>query len=265
VTNDVAPWVQEKLGNREQLDRTIHRLPGFKYVAPYSGQIVSKVGNAVSGVGTTIFKAASALTAGTLVFFLNFAIMLYAMFFFFINGPAILTKIFYYIPLNSRDEKKLLNGFRSMAQATIKGILVVGVVQGFLAALAFWIAGIPSVLFWGTVMSVLSVVPNIGTALVWVPASLYLFIKGDMVAAFGLFVWCALIVGSIDNLIRPVLVGKDTEMHELLVFLSTLGGITMFGLEGFVLGPMFALLFLTVWDIYGNVFKDVLPKPGELD
>jgi predicted PurR-regulated permease PerM len=86
-----------------------------------------------------------------------------------------------------------------------------------------------------------------------------------MVAAFGLFVWCALIVGSIDNLIRPVLVGKDTEMHELLVFLSTLGGITMFGLEGFVLGPMFALLFLTVWDIYGNVFKDVLPKPGELD
>jgi predicted PurR-regulated permease PerM len=264
VTQNVAPWVQEKIGNKAELERSLHRLPGFKYVTPYSEQIVNGVGDAVSGLGNTMFKAASALTAGTLVFFVNFAIMLYAMFFFFIDGPAILDKMLYYLPLHSRDERKLLNGIRSTARATIKGIVVIGAIQGCLAGLAFWAAGIPSPLFWGTVMAVLSVVPNVGSALIWVPACIYLFIKGDTTAATLVFLWCAVVVGSADNVLRPILVGKDTQMPELLVLLSTLGGLTMFGLEGFILGPGLALIFLTIWDIYGAVFKDVLPKAGDL-
>jgi predicted PurR-regulated permease PerM len=113
-------------------------------------------------------------------------------------------------------------------------------------------------------MAVLSVVPNVGSALIWVPACIYLFIKGDTTAATLVFLWCAVVVGSADNVLRPILVGKDTQMPELLVLLSTLGGLTMFGLEGFILGPGLALIFLTIWDIYGAVFKDVLPKAGDL-
>ncbi len=259
VTENVKPWVQENLSTKEDINQNLTRLPGYRYVSPYREQIISRVGETVSGVSNTIFKHASALTAGTLIFFVNFAIMLYAMFFFFISGPEILDKILNYIPLKNQDEQKLLKGFRSMARATIKGLVVIGAVQGTLAGMALWAAGIPSALFWGTMMAVLSMVPNVGSAIIWLPACIYLFIKGQTTAGVLVFIWCAVVVGSADNVLRPILVGKDTEVPELLVLLSTLGGLTMMGLEGFVLGPVLALLFLTVWDIYGAAFKEVLP------
>jgi predicted PurR-regulated permease PerM len=263
VTENARPWIQEKISNKDQLNDSLHKLPGFKYLTPYSEQIMEKVGGAVSGLGNFFIARASALTAGTLVFFLNFGIMLYAMFFFLIDGPAVLNRIFYYIPLQHKDEKRLVSGFRSMARATIKGLVIIGIVQGTLAGLALWAAGVPSALFWGTVMAVLSMIPNIGSALVWAPASIYLFIKGDMVAGGLVFAWCALVVGSVDNILRPILVGKDTQVPELLVLVSTLGGLTLWGLEGFILGPVLALLFLTIWDIYGVTFKDSLPHVGD--
>jgi predicted PurR-regulated permease PerM len=105
-------------------------------------------------------------------------------------------------------------------------------------------------------------VPAIGTSLVWVPAAIVLAVSGHMVKAVGLFLFCGAVVGSMDNLLRPRLVGKDTQMHELLIFLGTLGGIMMFGVAGFVIGPIIAALFLTVWDIYGESFRDILPAVG---
>ncbi len=264
VTQDVVPWAQENL-TRDELNEHIVQLPGYQYVKPYRDAILTKVSGVVGGLGNFIFRRASAFTAGTLVFFLNFAIMLYAMFFFFISGPSILNKILYYLPLENRDEKKLVNGFRSMARATIKGLFVIGVVQGALAGLALWVAGVPSALFWGTVMAVLSMVPNIGSALVWLPACVYLYVKGQTVAAVLVFLWCALVVGSADNVLRPILVGKETEMPELMVFISTVGGLAMMGLSGFILGPLLAVLFLTIWEIYGTTFKDILPSAGDIE
>lgn len=262
LTEDVKPWVQENMGNREDINDSLRKMPGYKYVAPYRGPIVKKVSELVGGMGNFVFQHLSSFTAGAVVFFLNFAIMLYAMFFFLLDGPAILSKILYYMPLESKDERKILDGFRSMARATIKGLVVVGAVQGGLAGLALWAAGIPSVLFWSTLMAVLSVLPNIGCALVWMPACVYLFITGKTTAGVLVFIWCAVVVASADNVLRPMLVGKDTKVHELLVLVSTLGGLTLLGLEGFILGPVLALVFLTVWDIYGTAFKDVLPKSG---
>ena len=261
VAETVTPWVQDHLGTRRDIDQSLRQIPGFTRLSAYREPILQKVSGWVSGLGNLVIKTVSAATAGAMLFFVKFAIMLYAMFFFFISGPAVLKKILYYMPLENRDEERLLNGFMSMARATIKGLVVIGFLQGGLAGLAFWAAGIPSALFWGTLMAVLSIVPNVGSALVWVPACIYLFLSGQTSAGTGVFLWCALVVGSADNLLRPILVGKDTKVHELLVLLSTLGGLTMMGLEGFILGPMMALLFLTVWDIYGVAFKDVLPKP----
>jgi predicted PurR-regulated permease PerM len=124
--------------------------------------------------------------------------------------------------------------------------------------------GIEGAALWGTVMAVLSVLPGIGTALIWIPAVIYLFVIGRAGAATGLLIWCAAVVGTIDNVLRPFLVGKDTKMSDLLILLSTLGGIVLFGFTGFVVGPIVAALFVTVWDLYGMAFADILPEPDSL-
>jgi predicted PurR-regulated permease PerM len=141
----------------------------------------------------------------------------------------------------------------------MKGTAVIGLIQGTAAGIAFAVVGIPSAVFWGTVMTVLSIIPGIGTALVWVPAAVILAAQGLWIKAIGLTLFCGLVVGSVDNLLRPRLVGKDTEMHDLMILLSTLGGIVLFGLTGFIIGPIVAALFVTVWDMYGVFFKDLLP------
>ena len=128
------------------------------------------------------------------------------------------------------------------------------------APIAFAVAGIDNAVFWGTVMAVLSIIPSIGSALVWGPASVILIVEGNVGAGIGLLVFCALIVGSLDNLLRPMLVGKDTRMHELMIFFGTLGGIMMFGIAGIFIGPLIASLFVTVWELYGIAFADFLPE-----
>jgi predicted PurR-regulated permease PerM len=140
---------------------------------------------------------------------------------------------------------------------------VIGIIQGTLAGLAFAVVGIDGALFWGTIMAVLSIIPAVGAAFVWIPAVIYLFATSQVAAGIGLLVWCGIVVGSTDNVLRPILVGKDTKMPDLLVLLSTLGGIGVYGALGVIIGPIIAALFLTVWELYGEAFKDVLPEVRE--
>jgi len=114
--------------------------------------------------------------------------------------------------------------------------------------------------FWGTVMAVLSIIPSVGSALVWGPAAIILIIQGHVTGGIGLLIFCGVVVGSLDNVLRPILVGKDTKMHELMIFFGTLGGIIMFGITGIFIGPLIASLFVTIWEIYGVAFKDILPE-----
>ena len=190
--------------------------------------------------------------------------MLYAMFFFLRDGGMIIERIFYYTPLDHEDEMRVLERLTSVTRATIKGTLVIGMIQGALAGVGFWFAGIGGAAFWGTIMTVLSVVPGIGAALVWVPAVIYLFIIGQSWTAVLLLAWCAAVVGTIDNVLRTRLVGKDAKMPDLLILLGTLGGLFLFGPIGFIVGPLVCGLFLTVWDIYGTTFKDILPPVRSL-
>ena len=153
----------------------------------------------------------------------------------------------------------MLEKFTSVTRATLKGTAVIGILQGIVAGLAFAVVGIPSAVFWGTIMTILSVIPGIGSALVWGPAAVILAASGHYAKAIGLALFCGLVVGSLDNFLRPRLVGKDTQMHELLILFGTLGGIFMFGAVGIIIGPIVAALFVTVWEIYGVAFKEVLP------
>jgi predicted PurR-regulated permease PerM len=254
------PWVTEQLGNKDALSASIRSLPFYEQIAPYQGEIAEKISAMVGAVSSFIVDKVSAMTLGTVQFFFYLFVMLYSMFFFLIDGDKMLEKALYYLPLEDTEERRMLERFTSVTRATLKGTLVIGIIQGGLAGAAFWVAGIPSAVFWGAVMAVLSIIPSVGSAIVWGPAAIILIVTGSMVSGIGLGVFCAVVVGSVDNLLRPVLVGKDTQMHELMIFFGTLGGIMMFGIAGMIIGPIIAALFLTIWDIYGVVFQDVLPE-----
>jgi len=161
----------------------------------------------------------------------------------------------------------LLERFTSVTRATVKGTLVVGVIQGALGGLGFLFVGLSGAAFWGTVMAVLSMIPAVGAALVWVPAVIYLLTVGEIVKGVILLVWSAIVVSSSDNILRPRLVGRDAKMPDLMILVSTLGGLTMFGATGIILGPILAALFLTLWDLYGEAFGQELDEvvmPGEI-
>ena len=259
VAQGVAPWVEQEISQPNELDRLLQRLPFADRLAPYQDQITAKLAEFAGKVGTFLVGSIAAGTRGTAVFFFNLFVMLYSLFFFLIDGRSLLNKILYYMPLSSEQEYRMVERFTSVARATIKGTLVIGVVQGGLAGIALAVVGIKGAAFWGTIMAVLSIIPGVGTALVWIPAVVYLVAVDRMGAAIGLFIWCAAVVGSVDNVLRPWLVGKDTKMPDLLILLGTLGGLFLFGAAGIIIGPIVAALFVTIWDIYGVAFEEFLP------
>ena len=184
--------------------------------------------------------------------------MLYTMFFFLLGGPGLLRGVLAYLPLTEGDKERMLERFVSVTRATLKGSVLIGVAQGTLGGLAFWAVGIDGALFWGAMMTVLSIIPGIGGALVWVPAAIVLVATGEIWRGIGLAAFCGLGIGSVDNLLRPILVGRDTQMHELMIFFSTLGGLLLFGAMGFILGPILAALFVTAWEMFGTTFRSEL-------
>jgi predicted PurR-regulated permease PerM len=260
----VKTWVAEYSQDWGKLEPVLTSLPFYDQLKPYKQDIITKLGSAVASISTFILGSLSSVTVMTVNFVILSFIFLYVMFFFLQEGESVLNKLLYYLPLEDREERRLLDKFTSVTRATLKGTAVIGILQGGLAGLAFWIVGIPQAVFWGMVMTVLSVIPSIGTGLVWFPASLILAARGEYLAAVGLLLFCGLIVSSLDNILRPRLVGKDTQMHDLLIFLGTLGGLSMFGIIGFIVGPIIVALFVTLWDIYGEAFREYLPKVGKV-
>lgn len=263
VSQGAGEWFQEQAGRLEELRRMAERIPFASRLLPESGSLVEQFREVATRTGGALMGSVAAATRGTLSFFLQLFILLYAMFFFLLDGPAILRKILYYIPLEPEEEEALLERFVSVTRATLKGSLLIGAIQGALAGLAFLVAGVPGAAFWGTVMVVLSVIPAIGAAFVWIPAVIYLLLVGKVAAGLGLLVWCAVVVSTIDNFLRPRLVGRDARMSDLLILLSTLGGIFMFGAVGFIVGPIVAALFVSIWHIYGETFSAWLPAVPE--
>lgn len=267
VSDQAIPWLRQHVGAASTFnlhDWLVQRFPALADYVPSQEQLLQHVGTAAKSAGAFLVSLLSRMTATTAAFILNLFVMLYAMFFFFKDGQRILERIFYYLPLSDEDEARMLARFTSITRATIKGTVVIGIIQGTLAGIAFWVAGIQGAAFWGTMMTILSIVPGIGAALVWVPAVIILFINAQYLTATLLLVWCAAVVGTIDNFLRPALVGRDAKMPDLLILIGTLGGLFLFGPIGFIVGPIVCGLFLTVWDIYGATFKEVLPPVKSL-
>jgi predicted PurR-regulated permease PerM len=255
-----GPWVEENLGDTEHVVAWLEKIPLIHVMYPEQDELIATLDKLVDSISEIFVSGLSDITGGTATFFFLTFVLLYSMFFFLIYGDKLLYKILYYFPLTDEQESRLLEKFTKVTRATLKGTFIIGVVQGTVAALAMWVAGIPYTIFWGAIMAVLSIIPAIGPGLIWLPAGIVLIASGQTGAGVGLILFCAIVVGSIDNVLRPIMVGRDTEMPDLMIFLSTLGGISMFGISGVVIGPLIAAVFLTIWDIYGTTFKDILPK-----
>lgn len=196
-----------------------------------------------------------AVGQNTLRFAIMFFLMLYLLFFFLRDGKKITDLIIHTLPIGDDSERLLLAKFAEVSRATIKGTLVVGMVQGMIGGITFSLLGIESAIFWGVVMILLSILPAIGSALVWLPAAIYLITSGMLIKGLILIAVGVFIIGMIDNILRPILVGRDTKMPDYLILLSTLGGISLIGISGFVLGPVIAAFFLAIWTMFANEYN----------
>lgn len=209
-----------------------------------------KLSSSFSEAGQFIASKAVSIGQNTFNFVISLGVMLYLLFFLLRDGAILADRIKYAIPLSSDHKRHLFRKFTTVIRATVKGNIAVAATQGFLGGLIFWILGLKGALLWGVAMAFLSLLPAIGAALIWGPAAIYLMITGELGKGITLIVFGVVVIGLVDNILRPILVGKDTQMPDYVVLISTIGGMSLFGLNGFVIGPVIAALFIAAWDLF---------------
>ncbi|MDF3029629.1 MAG: hypothetical protein K0R03_187 [Moraxellaceae bacterium] len=214
------------------------------------GSLQEKISAAAMQGSRSLVSQAVTVGQNTFSFLTSFVIMLYLLFFLLRDGAALALRIRQAIPLGMRYKQRLLAKFTTVIRATIKGSFVVAAVQGALGGIIFALLGIEGAVLWGAVMAFLSLLPALGAALVWAPVAIWFLATGEMVKGAVLIAFGVLAIGLIDNLLRPLLVGKDTQMPDYVVLISTLGGLMLFGMSGFIIGPVIAALFIATWDLF---------------
>lgn len=227
---------------------------------PALNSLLSKIGMDISSLKANAIDAAMssgkfiaghALTIGqnTFGFVVSLALMLYITFFMLRDGSYLVDLMVRALPLGDTRERMLFALFAEVTRATIKGNMVIAMLQGFIGGVTLWALGIHGAILWGVLMTIASLIPAVGSALVWVPIAIYFAAIGDITSALILTGIGAGIIGMLDNVLRPILVGRDTKLPDYIVLLSTLGGIAIFGVNGFVVGPVMAALFIAFWGI----------------
>lgn len=191
----------------------------------------------------------------TLQFFIGFGIMLYLLFFLFRDGAELGRSIRRAIPLDDDYTRQFLEKFTAVVRATVKGNIIIAMIQGTIGGVAFWLLGIEAALLWGVMMTFFSMLPAVGAALVWAPAAVWFIVSGSWAKGVILILVGVLVIGLVDNLLRPPLVGKGTRMPDYVVLISTVGGISLVGINGFVIGPLIAAMFIAAWSLLAEEQK----------
>ncbi len=246
----------------DQVNRSFPAIEGFlnRFDLSFS-ELRDRLVTAVAGAGQFLAKQVLGFGQNTFQFLLNLALMTYLAFFLLRDGTRLVELLVQALPLGDERERLIFRKFAEVTRATVKGNLLIAIIQGALGALIFWILGLTGAILWGVVMAIFSLLPAIGAAVVWVPAAIYLAAVGDYVPAIILTAFGAIVIGLADNLLRPILVGRDTKLPDYIVLLSTLGGLVMFGINGFVMGPLVAALFMAFWGIFIREFNEEEPVP----
>jgi predicted PurR-regulated permease PerM len=210
-------------------------------------ELQARLAGGMAEAGQFIAGQAISIGQNTFDFVVSLFITSYLAFFLIRDGNDLSRSIRRAIPLAADDQKVLLDTFATVIRATVKGNLLVAALQGLLGGIAFWYLDVTGALLWGVLMAFLSLLPAVGAGLVWAPVAVYFYVTGAIVESLSLVAYGVLVIGLVDNLLRPVLVGKSTRMPDYLVLITTLGGMAVFGINGFVLGPAIAALFIAVW------------------
>jgi predicted PurR-regulated permease PerM len=246
ILDSIPPWASEYL-NRFGLSN----LSGVK----------ERLSSGLSEASTVVALHALKIGQNTFNFFISLFVMLYLLFFLLRDGDHIYRRIREAVPLRSEHKRALFKKFAVVIRATVKGNLVVAILQGGLGGLIFWLLGVQAPLLWAALMTILSLLPAVGSAMIWFPVAIYLLASGATSKGVILLLYGTLVISLVDNFVRPILVGKDTKMPDYLVLVSTLGGIAVFGVNGFVLGPIVAAMFLSVWDLFGASNGEIPSNP----
>lgn len=225
--------------------------------------VTDKVSGVLMQAGQYVTTKALAIGQNTFQFLVQAVVMLYLLFFLVRDGDLLAQLLRDTVPMSRKQTRHLMSKFATVVRATVKGNIVIAIVQGLLGAVAFAVLGIHGTVLWGVVMAFLSLLPAVGAALVWAPVAIYLLSTGSVWQGVALIAWGSLVMGMIDNLLRPLLVGKDTKLPDYVVLLSTLGGMSLFGINGFVIGPTIAALFMASWDLFRGEAGDRQGEDGE--
>jgi predicted PurR-regulated permease PerM len=214
-----------------------------------------KAAEIVRSIANYIFVNLKELTQNTLGLLVMLAIMLYTLFFFIRDGDKFLQSAIRFFPLGMGRERLLYERFLLTVRSTLKVTLIIGGIQGIIGGVLFFITGIEGAPIWGLLMILMAVVPVVGCTIIWAPAGILMLISGYIWEGVLILGVGFLVISTIDNVLRPILIGKDVAMHPLLIFLSTLGGIFVFGFSGFVIGPIITSMLLAVWDMFDEFTK----------
>ena len=233
-----TPWVQHLRLQLSQLVDTAQL------------DIHSMISSALKQMAQSTVTQATAIAQNFYQFIFSFFLMVFTLYIFFRDGRRITDWLTGLLPLPAAQRQRIVEEFSEVVTATIVGDLVVALLQGFMGGLAFWVLGLPASAFWGGVMAFLSILPVVGSPLIYVPAAALVILQGEFVTGALLLAWGGLVVSQIDNILRPVLISGRTKLHTLTLFFSILGGIYLFGLFGIIAGPLVAALFLTMLNLY---------------
>jgi predicted PurR-regulated permease PerM len=218
------------------------------------------LGNTLRAAGGTLATQTLGIVGGAIGLIVQAFFVIITMYYLFRDSEQILGAIRNSLPLEDQQSEDIFRRTREVIEASVHGVITVAMVQGALGGLAFWVFGLPSALLWGVFMALVAILPMAGAWLVWIPAAVYLLATGHWVKAIALVVWGALVVGTIDNFLQPRLVGKRAHMHELLVFFSVLGGLTLFGVLGIILGPVVLAIAMALLDATGVADRSLMKR-----
>lgn len=249
--------------NSPYIDRALDWIGQYVDLSQFNSQ--QFIADRLKSLGGAIAGRTLGLVGGAVGIVIEVFFVIFTMYYLFRDGERMREAVYNVMPLNDRRASDIIDRTQEVISASVYGVLIIALIQGTLGGLAFWALGLPSALLWGVVMVFLSMIPMAGAFVVWVPAAIYLVITGAWVKAIILTVWGALVIGSVDNFLRPKLVGEKTRLHELLIFFSVLGGLQVFGVIGLVLGPVVVAITIALLDVLRSADDSASGGPQDED
>jgi predicted PurR-regulated permease PerM len=256
LVQDVTRNVESVQSLLNQISQFLSRFPLLQNLDLQISLSRAKIMEFIQRFGSLLLEWAGRFIGNFALVLLQIFIYLYSLFFFLKEGDRMIGHMTGLLPLQKQYQQEVNKRFVSVTRATLKSTFVIGGVQGLMGGLALYLLGLKGALLWDVLMVFLAIIPNAGTMLIWLPASIMLFAQGRP-AAGGVMILAGLLIALVDYVLRPRLIGRDIQMHQILVLLGVMGGIALFGVFGFIIGPIMVALFVILWELFRHAVLDV--------